>query len=110
MIFIFDKENIDIFDAIKSGEKKVETRACSPKYQKIENGDEICFKCEGQEFFRKVKKVSHFKSIDNLLSVYKPEEINPKLKTKKEVIDMYNSFSGYKEKIKIFGIVALELC
>jgi ASC-1-like (ASCH) protein len=41
-----------IFDAIKKGKKKVETRAGTEKYQKIVAGDILVFSC-GKDSFEK---------------------------------------------------------
>jgi ASC-1-like (ASCH) protein len=98
-----------IFDAIKKGQKKIETRAGTEKYQKIVAGDILVFSCGKDSFEKEVKKVKHFKTIKALLKVYKPQEINPKTKTEKETVEMYYSFPDYEQKIKDFGILAFEL-
>lgn len=105
----FNKVNEIIFKQIKSGKKKVETRANSTQYQNIKEGDSIVFVCDGSSFKKQVAAVSVFKSIESLLKKYKPEEINPALTTLEETVQMYHSFPGYKEKIKKFGLIALEL-
>ncbi len=105
----FRKINEDTFEAIKTGTKKVETRAATSRYSKIEEGDTLKLVCGKKSFNRNVMKVKKFKTITSLLKDYKPSEINPKLKTKNETIDMYYSFPKYRDKIKQFGIIALEL-
>lgn len=109
MRLVFNKQNKDIFIAIRDGIKKVETRAATSKYQNIKNGDSLTFSCDGEIFYRKISKVTYFKSIKLMLEVYKPEEINPNIFTNKEIMTMYASFPGYEEKIKEFGLVALLL-
>lgn len=108
MLLVFNKINKDIFEMLKSGKKPVETRAATAKYKKIKAGDEMEFSCDGERFEKTVAKVTHFDSIETLLKNYKPETINPKLKTKEEIMEMYHSFPGYKEKIEKEGIVAIE--
>jgi ASC-1-like (ASCH) protein len=108
MRFVINKLNKDIFDAICDGSKKVETRAATVKYKKLEEGTKVSFSCAGEVVEKEIKRITHFDSIDALLKKYKPEDINPKLKTKEEIIDMYHSFPGYKEKIEKEGIVAIE--
>ena len=105
----FDPINKDIFEIIRRGGKKVETRAATPKYQQIKEGSVVIFFCEGEQFEKKVSKVNYFKSIESLLETYAPEEINPRLKTKEEIIELYYSFRNYKEKIEEFGLVAIEV-
>lgn len=92
--------------AIKNGVKKVETRAGTPRYQKVAVGDELEFVCDGKKFTKKIKKVEHFTSVASLLKKYQPHQINPKAKTAAELRKMYASFSGYTEKLKTFGLVA----
>lgn len=108
MRLVFNKINKDIFDALRSGKKKVETRASTTKYKKLEAGESVSFSCAGESFEKKIAKVAHFASIDALLKKYTPADINPELKTKKDIEDMCYSFPGYKEKIEQFGIVAIE--
>ncbi|MDP3697763.1 MAG: hypothetical protein Q8R55_07190 [Candidatus Taylorbacteria bacterium] len=105
----FRQTNKDVFTAIKIGKKKVETRAGSPRYFDIKEGDILVFVCGKNKFEKKVKKVRKFKSISALHKIYKPVEINPKTTTIAESEKMYHSFPGYKEKIKKYGLIALEL-
>jgi ASC-1-like (ASCH) protein len=102
MRLVFNKENKDIFTAISSGDKKVETRAATSKYKNIEKGDSIIFSCDGESFEKKASKVTHFKTIKELLKVYKPQDINPNVSTENDLVAMYHSFPGYEDKIKEF--------
>ena len=108
-ILRFRAINRDTFEALKSGEKKVETRAGSPKYQKVKEGDALKLVCGKKHFIRSVKEVKRFKTITSLLKEYKPSEINPNLKTKNETMDMYYSYPDYRTKIKKFGLIAFKL-
>lgn len=93
---------------LRDGRKRIETRAATSKYQNIKGGETITFSCNGETFEKEVSKVTHFESIDALLKKYKPTDINPTRKTKEDITKMYHSFPGYEEKIKEFGIVAIE--
>jgi len=106
---VFAEVNKDTFEAIRSGKKKIETRAGSVKYQKVKSGDTLIMSCAGKEFPKKVKKVRHFKSIPALFKVYTPYEINDKTKSVAEATKVYYGYSGYKEKIAKFGLFAFEL-
>lgn len=105
----FNVVNRYVFEAIRSGKKKIETRTGSPKYFNLQTGDKLIFVCGKDKFSKKVKKVMKFKSVKALHKVYKPEEINPRAKTIADSENIYYSFPGYKEKIKKYGLVALEL-
>lgn len=108
MRLVFNKNNKDIFDAVRDGRKKVETRAATVKYKNLQEGEPVSFSCGGESFEKKIAKVTHFGSFDALFKKYKPSDINPKMKTKEEIMNMCYSFPGYEEKIKEFGIVAIE--
>lgn len=101
--------NRDIFNAIKNGRKKIETRAATERYQAIKIGDTARLSCGRLVFERKVTKRKIFKSIPALLKRYRPKDINPSCKTAGDIERVYYSFPKYKEKIKKYGIIALEL-
>lgn len=105
----FRAVNRDIFDAIRSGEKPVETRAATTKYINIKTGDTLRFVCGKNEFKKSIKRVKIFRTTATLLRSYKPEMIAPKAHSKKEIDAMYFSFPGYREKIKKFGIIAFQM-
>lgn len=94
---------------MRAGNKKIETRAGTSKNTKIQIGDMLKFVCGKESFEKKVAEIKHFKNIKAILKEYKPQEINPKLKTEGETIDMYYSFPNYRDKIKKHGLVAFEL-
>lgn len=98
-----------IFDAIKNGVKRVETRAATEKYQAICAGDTLRFVCGDSEFTKRIVAVKQFNSTRELLEEYKPEDINPSTKTAEELEKMYYGFSGYREKIEKYGLFAWEL-
>lgn len=109
IILRFRKINKDILGAIRSGKKKVETRAATERYRNIKAGDTAKLICGKDSFEMKVKKATTFKSITAVLKKYKPETINPKTHTAKEARDMWYSFPGYKDKIRKYGLIAVEL-
>ncbi len=49
IVFRFRTINKDIFEAIKSGKKKVETRAATEKYRNIKAGDTVKLVCENEQ-------------------------------------------------------------
>ncbi|MEK7654269.1 MAG: hypothetical protein AAB345_03220 [Patescibacteria group bacterium] len=108
-ILKFRAVNQDTFEAIRDGKKKVETRAFTVKYRNIKAGDELTFSCGKDKFSRKIRTVKVFKSITALLKKYKPRQIHPKMKTAEELTALYHSFPGYEQKIKKFGLLAMEL-
>ena len=105
----FRAVNRDIFEAIQDGRKKVETRAATTRYRDIKAGDALRFVCGKDSFEKKAKKVQIFRSIPLLLQEYRADEINPFVKSEGELQKMYFSYPNYREKIKQFGIIAIEL-
>ena len=99
----------DIFKMIINGGKKIETRAATERYRDIKAGDIIILVCGDKRVNKKVKKVGLFESIVAVLKKYKPEAINPNIHTAQEAKAMWYSFPGYKEKIKKYGLIAIEL-
>lgn len=109
MVIRFREVNRDIFEAIRNGKKKVETRAATPKYAKLKKGEVFKFVCGQDSFQKEAKVVSHFKTISEMLKKYSVKQINPKVISKTELEKMYNSFPGYNEKIKRNGLMVIEL-
>lgn len=109
IILKFRAANLDIFDAIVSGKKKIETRAGTERYRQIKIGDTVVLKCGVKTAEKKVSKVELFSSITAILKKYKPETINPNTHNAKEARDTWNSFPGYREKIKKYGLIAMSL-
>lgn len=105
----FAKANIETWELIKSGKKKVETRAATIKYLPIKKGDTLILSCSGKKFQKKIKKATHFKTLTSLFRKYSPNTIHPGIGSVKNMIAQYHSFPGYEEKIEEFGILAFEL-
>ena len=105
----FRAVNRDIFNAIRSGKKKVETRAASPRYRDIKVGDRLTLTCGKSRLIKTAKRVRIFRTVKALVKAYRPSIINPSCRTVKELEAMYLSFPAYHEKLKKYGIIALEL-
>ncbi len=104
-----NKNSVASYLNIKNGSKTVETRAVTTKYKNIQAGDILVFVCGKDKFERKIKKATKFRTISAMLKKYKTKDIMPELTTKQELEQAYYGYTGYKEKIKKFGLVALEL-
>jgi ASC-1-like (ASCH) protein len=98
------------FNALRDGEKKVETRAATKRYADIAKGDTLVFSCgKSKKFSKKVTKVEKFRSIGALYRKYKPHHIDPSWKTEAEGRKAWASFPNYTEKIKEYGLIAVTL-
>jgi ASC-1-like (ASCH) protein len=107
-ILRFREINRDIFEAIKNGTKSVETRAASPKFSGVKAGDVLVFKCGKDKFEKTVKKAKLFKGVKEILKDYRIKQINPYFHSADELEKMYKSFPGYVQKIKKYGLIAIE--
>ncbi|MCR4322948.1 MAG: hypothetical protein NUV61_02575 [Candidatus Azambacteria bacterium] len=105
----FRAVNRDIFEAIRDGRKKIETRACDEKFRDIKRGDAVMLMCEDDTFTKTVRSAEVFTTIEALLEKYSPQDINPACASAEDIREMYYSFPNYKEKIKEHGLIALEL-
>lgn len=108
-ILKFREQNRDIFEAIRTGKKKIETRAATPKYRAIRVGDTVELVCGDERFTKTIGSVELFKTVDALTKTYAPRDINSSVRTNEELAAMYLSFPGYKEKLQQYGIVAWKL-
>ena len=102
------KDRADFLE-VKERSKTIETRAATPKHRKIKSGDVLIFVCGKERLRRKVKKVRYFKSINSMVKSVNYKKIMPSLKSPKEMIAVYHSYSHYKEKIKKYGLVAWDI-
>lgn len=98
-----------VFDALRDGSKKLETRAGSPRYQRVAAGDTAVFDCGKDRITRKIVAVRHFPDIHSLIVHYGVKTITPWFDTEEEQVKMYHGFPGYSERIAKYGIIAMEL-
>ncbi|MDO8504099.1 MAG: hypothetical protein Q7S60_05455 [bacterium] len=104
----FRRKDKEIFDLVRNGAKDIETRAATPKYQKIKVGDNLVFSCGGEKFTKKVYRVAHYRTLAELFKNEELIRIMPWVNSKEEAERIIFSFSGYEGKIEKFGIVAWE--
>jgi len=97
------------FNEIRIGLKTVETRADSIRYHDIQKGDALVIVCGKKRISKKVKQVRHFTSIGSMFKAIPFKKIMPSARTPTDARNIYYGYPGYKEKIRKFGLVALEL-
>ncbi len=106
---VFLPENRGTFIAIQDGRKKIETRAGSPEYLEIKEGDTIEFSCDDEKFTKQVGGGKRYENLEELFAVYAPQEINPEVFAHEELRSMYSTFPGYEDRLKKYGILVFEL-
>lgn len=97
------------FEDLKSGVKSLETRAATPKYQKVEVGDQFTFTCAEDSFSKTVTKKQHWPSLEAMFAEIPFKRVSPDLDTVEAAIARYYTYPGYKEKIREHGILGFEL-
>jgi ASC-1-like (ASCH) protein len=98
-----------VFEALRDGTKKVETRAGSPRYQHVAAGDTAIFDCGEDRITKKIVAVRQFPDVHALVDHYGVQAITPWLETEQEQTQMYHSFPGHRERIARYGLIAMEL-
>ena len=98
-----------VFEALRDGTKKVETRAAGMRYRGVQVGDEAIFDCGHKRLTKTIVAVHLFPDVSSLLKKYRVQEIVPWLTTAEELTELYYSFPEYRERIAKHGIIAMEL-
>jgi ASC-1-like (ASCH) protein len=97
------------FENIRTGKKRVETRAATEKCRKVAVGDEIVFACGKERLAKRVKRVYRWRSIAAMLREVPLARIMPGIKSVGEARKVYASYPGYTEKLRKHGLVGWEL-
>lgn len=98
-----------VFDDLQSGRKTIETRAATPKYQKLVAGDTLTFVCREERLVMTVKETLHWKSVESMARAIGWQKVMPHASSLKEVKETYASYPGYTEKIREHGIAGFRL-
>lgn len=105
------KQDKNIFERIRSGEKTIDTRSSNPNSPKksIAVGDILLFKCDGKSVEKKVKEIRKYSEFEEYLEKEDLENILGKGTTKEDARKIHYSFPSYKERLEKYGIVAFDL-
>lgn len=110
----------DIFEAVKSGKKTIETRPRNKKskrdYSKIKPGDILIMQSNetGERIEKKVVFVHIYNSVKELAESEPTEKIFPGIKTPKELVGVFEDFKKiwgkrYAGKLESYGVVAIGI-
>lgn len=108
-MFEFREIDRDRFEEVRSGIKKVETRAGKEKYLSVAVGDVVTFTCGADSFTKKVTKRYHWAGIEEMLAEIPLKDIMPDLDTLEQVKARYASYPDYVDHIPKFGILGFML-
>jgi ASC-1-like (ASCH) protein len=99
------------FDLIKSGKKTVEGRLNTEKFTTLGVGEIIRFSAPHTTDYLVcvVKSYVNYTDFRSMLSAEGIARMLPGVTTIKQAVRVYEEFPGYKEKVKIYGVVALRI-
>ncbi|HRH31284.1 MAG TPA: hypothetical protein PK950_01330 [Candidatus Paceibacterota bacterium] len=98
------------YNRIKDGTKSVETRAATEKYKDVAKGDVLVIVCGKERMTKTIRRVRHFKTLTAMFKAIPMKKIMPStVKTIADARKIYYGYSGYKEKLAKFGVVAWEM-
>lgn len=107
-------KNRIIFNQIKSGKKKVETRALGftktgKNFGSVQGGDTLLFMCGKSRLRKKVKKIKKFRTVEEFFKKVNQKLVWPHLsvRTLENIKRQYYVYPGYRERIRQHGLVAL---
>lgn len=113
----FEKEN-DIFDAVRSGKKTIETRPLNKQskrnYSRVKPGDVLIMHSldTNEKIYKTATYVHVYKSVDEMVENEPVDKIWPGIKTPEELLEIYKKAKkkwgkSYAEKLDKYGIVAI---
>jgi len=106
------------FNAIRVGRKTIEGRVADPArkenkdfYESMRKEDFIIFIniLTAEKIRCKIKKVRHYNSFRKMLETEDAKKVLSSNSSIEEGIRTYESFQGYKENVKTFGVYAIEI-
>jgi ASC-1-like (ASCH) protein len=97
------------FGEIRSGLKKIETRAGSPEYLAFAEGDVITFVCADDHFDMRIARRHHYAAVDELFAAIPYLAVMPAAASLEDAKERYGQYPGYESRIEKYGILAFEL-
>jgi ASC-1-like (ASCH) protein len=99
------------FHAIASGAKTVEGRLNSPKFKDVQVGMSICFSSQSTEqtIVCVVQTIDRYQSFKDMLLAQGIGNMLPGITNLEQAIDIYESFPGYKDKVALYGVIAINI-
>ena len=99
------------FDYIKNGKKLYETRIYDEKRRKIKLLDNVKFidKNNKKRFFNAtITELSYFNNFKDAIEEVGVKKVLPNAKSLVDAVNIYNSFPGYKENSKKYGVLRMK--
>lgn len=110
------RETDDIFNAVKSGRKTIETRPASSRIRNLKKGDKLILvsKDTGTEIVKQVKDIRVYESLEKMSKKEDFSKIFPGVKNWDELLHLFEEFkqiwgSNYAKSIEKNGIAAIDI-
>lgn len=99
------------FNAMKAGLKTVEARINSLKFKDLHSGDQISFTCNvtHEVILCRVQEIIVYVSFFEMIQEQGLQNMLPDVATIAQGVAIYESFPGYKEKVKNNGVLAIKI-
>ena len=105
----FHEHNLDLsyFDLVKNNQKKAELYVYNDKIRKIKTNDILIFFNNNKKIITQIKQTRIYSSIKEAIINDKENYLLPNIKSKSEIIDVYNNLLNCKD-INKFGVIRFD--
>ena len=94
------------FDLVAGGRKTIEVRVQYPSLRKLAAGDHIRFVCGRDDAHTIVKRVTRYRSFEDLLDGESPEKVDPDSPRDQQLANIRRIYGPEKEAL---GVLAIEI-
>ncbi len=94
------------FDLVAAGRKTIEVRVQYPNLRKLAAGDHIRFMCGRDDALTVVKRVTRYRSFEEMLDGEDPENVNPGSPRDQQLDNIRCIYGPEKEAL---GVLAIEI-
>jgi ASC-1-like (ASCH) protein len=94
------------FDLVAAGRKTIEVRVQYPNLRKLAAGDHIRFVCGRDDALTAVKRVTRYRSFEEMLDGEGPEKVNPGSPRDQQLASIRRIYGPEKEAL---GVLAIEI-
>jgi ASC-1-like (ASCH) protein len=94
------------FDLVAAGRKTIEVRVGYPNLRKLAAGDHIRFVCGRDDCLTRVKRVSRYTSVEQMLDGEGPANVNPDSPREQQLANIRRIYGPEKEAL---GVLAIEI-
>jgi len=101
----------EYFDAMKIGLKTVEGRVNSTKFKDCQLGDVISFTCTSTNnvILCTITAITFHEGFYGMLQAHGVENMLPGVMSLDQGVEIYESFPGFKDNVKIHGAIAISI-